>query len=670
MAGILSPLTLESGAGLLNNTGIKLGAELTSNVAAYQETTLVSTLLDINAEIANAALSAPNQLAIQTLGNSICPALGDSVPTAYANTDYPVPSVTNYLIPANSASLFSGIVISTGNAYLGNGDVGKFAQLYFTANGFVNQANQFINSAVNVNSSDYLGPTFTTQNNLITSDISQINLAFEEFATDLTRLGNAIDLQNLPGLGTPASLLQQLSKQGNMPSGTLPAIRTALYEQGLTYQDILNLVTNNVQSLFNPDGLTTTEFDALQKKTYPAFKTIVGTDLTDVLEILEITTPNLESMADLLNPVKMLPNSYASLTLPGPSGPILVYDNQGNLNSTLAELLRTPSLAPVGCDELSKIIPPDQSAGNKALQAALQQVTGISNTTLPVLANTIASLETLKDLPLINSLNQPLSACAESFYANTFAQGNGPNGTYLLTDFIGIAIGTGVSNCFSTATTIINSATSAGTLAYLQSIYDNMLGSVNSTFGNPVTGPVTIPSGPGTGVYADANAAITALVPLANAEISNVSVVLGAQTTTLNDCWDSICDRIIYEAENQDKAGIVVYELQANNISSVMSLVSSLPTAGTDTQEGMSAQVLQDLADQDTREGQAMVGSMREGRNNAALDASGVARYNSVPDLPVEEPPQADLGDTNYSVPEARTIATEPASTDPGACLP
>jgi len=45
---------------------------------------------------------------------------------------------------------------------------------------------------------------------------------------------------------------------------------------------------------------------------------------------------------------------------------------------------------PSGCDELGKIIPPDQAVANKALQFELQQVSGITNLTLPQLAILLA----------------------------------------------------------------------------------------------------------------------------------------------------------------------------------------------------------------------------------------------------------------------------------------
>jgi translation elongation factor EF-Tu-like GTPase len=86
----------------------------------------------------------------------------------------------------------------------------------------------------------------------------------------------------------------------------------------LSDQNIADLVNNNVQSLFNPNGLTANQFDVLQKAAYPALVNVTGDCLTEVLEILDCTTPNIVTMADLLNPVKLYPTSFSSLTLPTP----------------------------------------------------------------------------------------------------------------------------------------------------------------------------------------------------------------------------------------------------------------------------------------------------------------------------------------------------------------
>ena len=49
---------------------------------------------------------------------------------------------------------------------------------------------------------------------------------------------------------------------------------------------------------------------------YGAFSIIVGDSLTEVLVSLNCKTAGLDSLADLLNPKKLFPNSYQSLTVP------------------------------------------------------------------------------------------------------------------------------------------------------------------------------------------------------------------------------------------------------------------------------------------------------------------------------------------------------------------
>jgi hypothetical protein len=223
-------------------------------------------------------------------------------------------------------------------------------------------------------------------NNLITADIAKINLAFPAFGADLAATGDLIALDNVAEFGTPAALLQQLSKKGNMLNGTTPCVTVALKAQGLNDQNISDLVNNNVQSLFNPGGLTRNQFDRLQKAAYPALCNVTGDCLTEVLSILNCTTPNITQMCQLLNPVKIFPTSYSSLTLPTPDGPVLIYDDAGAVNSVITPILNSGSVTPTGCDELAKIIPAANAAANRALQIGLQQIKGISGTTVPQLA--------------------------------------------------------------------------------------------------------------------------------------------------------------------------------------------------------------------------------------------------------------------------------------------
>jgi hypothetical protein len=228
----------------------------------------------------------------------------------------------SYLL-GNSTGGFTNIVETVGNAYLGNGNAAVFCQLFPSAQSFCSGTNSTINSAENSNS--YLGSTFTSMNSLITGNLSDVNLAMPAFGQDLENLGLAIDLNNLGNLGSPVALLQQIVSL----AGLLPSLSFALVLSGID--------VNTVASLASPDYSVT---DTVNKKIYKAFELINTEDtaepLNQILRILRVTTSNIQSLADLLNPVKMFPNSFATLTVRTPNGLRSVYLNTaGTVNSDL-----------------------------------------------------------------------------------------------------------------------------------------------------------------------------------------------------------------------------------------------------------------------------------------------------------------------------------------------
>jgi hypothetical protein len=375
----VTPLQLTAGVGFYSGNAITANTDLANNIASYNSLAPIANLLfTIGQAASNVSLSigAGTLANLKSLGANVagnyCPALGDSVPS---NVSWTV---------GNAG--YATTITANASTYLGSGDFGKFAQAFGAAQGFITLTNNIIQSAANANGNDYLGPTFSNMNNLITGDIAKVNLAFPAFGADIADTGDLIDFENIDLFGTPASLLHQLAAKGNMLNGSTPCVTEALTVQGLSDQDIADLVNLNVQSLFNPDGLTQNQFDTLQKKAYPGLCAVTGTCLQQVLTILNITTPNITQMCELLNPAKIFPTSYTSLTLPTPSGPVLIYDTTGAVNSAIAPVLNSGTLAPVGCDELAKIIPPDIAAANRALQIAFQQIKGITGTTGPQLA--------------------------------------------------------------------------------------------------------------------------------------------------------------------------------------------------------------------------------------------------------------------------------------------
>ena len=374
-----TPLQLIAGVGFYSGNAIAGNIQLANNVASYNSLAPIANLLFVIGQaasntslgIANVTLANLKTLGANVAGN-YCPALGDSVPS---NVSWTV---------GNAG--YATSISTAGSTYLGNGSFGNFAQAFGAAQGYISLTNYIINSVFNANSTDYLGPTFTNMTNLITADIAQVNLAFPAFGADLALTGDLIDFVNIDRFGTPAVLLHQLAVKGNILNGSTPAVTAALQAQGLTDQNIADLVNLNQQSLFNPDGLTANQFDRLQKAAYPGLLAVTGADLQTVLDILNCTLPNITTMGDLLNPVKIFPTSFSSLTLPTPNGPVLIYDTTGSVNSVIEPVLNSGSITPTGCDDLGKIIPTAQAAANRALQIAFQQIKGITDTTAPQLA--------------------------------------------------------------------------------------------------------------------------------------------------------------------------------------------------------------------------------------------------------------------------------------------
>jgi hypothetical protein len=387
--GTYTPLQLIAGAGLLNNQGIAVPATLTNAVSSYNSISFVENLNDAIAAAPGFGISANIVTTLKTLASNACPALGSSVPGSYAGN--------NVLIPVSEPGGFGNLVANNAAMYLGDGSVDKFCQIFQIAAGYRQSANDLICSAVNATT--YLGPTFTTMNDLITGQLTAANLALKCFGADIAKSGNLLNLGKLPDFGTPASVLQQISEQAGITSGTLSCIATKLAEFGLTQSDIILLATPEASERTPTEN----EFNTLQKRAYAAMVAIDGDCLTYALDILDAVIPDIANLGDLLDLKKIFPTSWPSMTVistapstvidpntpPSPgSTSILIFEPDGAVNPAIQAALNdsTAIVLPAGCDELAKIIPPDQAVANKAFQSSLQQVSGISTITAPQLA--------------------------------------------------------------------------------------------------------------------------------------------------------------------------------------------------------------------------------------------------------------------------------------------
>jgi hypothetical protein len=490
-------------------------------------------------------------------------------------------------------------------------------------------------------------------NSLITGNLSDVNLAMRAFGTDLAALGQLIDLDNLGNFGSPAALLRQLATLTNIT----PGVSNALIQAGINQANIDDIANPNV----NVD-------DNIQRLAYLGMLNVTGIDLEQVLAVFGVSTPNINTMADLLNPVKIFPNSYPSLTVSTynqDTSTVLraIYDNnQGAVNSKLLiylprYILILGSSNMITYQRLSLIVPPDQALACKAIQVSLQQIKNINNLSLAQLSTAFINMQTTKDLDLISSLTTAVPPSVAAFYANTYATGTGPNGTLVLTDLLGAAVGVPFTSDLTNVTATISSMTTAGILNTLIIIYTRMQNTVDGVYDSHDS--VVIPPGPGAGTYDNADDALTALIGVAAAEVTAIESAYPTQSSVLNSNFISMAANLNTENINLSLASIDIANLDPNGRGPIMSLVQNLPDYGINTEQNGPAQVLESVADLTTQGGQAIVACLREGKNVSVLDAAGAGQDTVIPSTPSSVPPRANLIPSTYSEAESANLVVK-----------
>jgi len=253
------------------------------------------------------------------------PALGNSKPYTYdwtgpSNNGSPTTALRAAWNPYNSSNGVTQwgyvrlIALQAWNEFNWNGEqtapfvyYKDFCSSFITGSSFV----EYTNSAIFAMdaSKGFLQGTYSNMNDLISADVAGVNLALKPFGDDLIALGKAIDLKKISTFGLPSVLLQTIREF----NAITPSLTLALLSSGLTTEEIQSIIDNTAPITVEQE-----------QKIYGAFLIIVGVDLTDILIPLNCKTKGLESLADLLNPKKLFPNSYQSLTVP-------LYNSQPNL---------------------------------------------------------------------------------------------------------------------------------------------------------------------------------------------------------------------------------------------------------------------------------------------------------------------------------------------------
>jgi len=330
----------------------------------------------------------------------------------------------------------------------------------------------------------------------------------------------------------------------------------------------------------------------------------------------------------------------------------------------------------IAYDRLSQIIPSDQALAAKALATSLQQITGITNMTLPVLADAVNNLQTTNNLDQISALTQAVPTSVSNYLSNIAGSSGRPVG---VCDVLGIAAGYQVTDGFlNTVSTLANT-----NVAYLTTVYTTMNSVVGNVYGDPVIGPVTIPGGqPAAGTYYAATAnvgnvtevtstaadsALTGLsgdtpstgpglIPVAQSAIGNIVSGSPAQVSTLTSYFTSMSAQVVQEKNLQSQAQIDFANLIPNNSPTVYSLINSLPSYGRQTEQGGLAQFWEGVANISTFTGQAVVATLREGINQSLLGNAGVQTNAIVPSAPNPPVAQANLIPSTYTAQQAANL--------------
>ena len=306
----------------------------------------------------------------------------------------------------------------------------------------------------------------------------------------------------------------------------------------------------------------------------------------------------------------------------------------------------------IAYDRLSQIVPADQALAAKALATSLQQIAGITNMSLPVLANTVSQLQTTNNLPLVSALTQAVPANVANVFINS-AGGTGTNNTVLIIDILGTAAGTVHTQALTNTVAQFNTMN----LISLTSTYTTMANVVNGDYGDPITGPVVILTGPYANTYTNADDAFgNALIPGAQSEISNTVAAYPTQVTTLNQDWGNMANQLVLEQNQQANANLNFSELQANSTSSIYGFIQSLPSYGADTTEGGTTQFLESVANLTDFTGQSIVASLRQTINQTVLTAAGIQTNSNIPSNPNPPPPQANLIPATYTSQQAANV--------------
>ena len=656
MAGFLTPMQMNAGAGLLQNSGIGISPALTTSITSYTGITAIDTITychDNSSQVTGSTLTN-----LQSLGDGVFPGL------------------TNIVLPTDHATVGAGAlttkVTAHANSLLG-ADVGVFAQHLSMASAFATSSNEFITSALNADTTFEMN---TDINNLITGALTDTSLALPTLASDLLNSGNLLDYNDLRNLGNPMSFVKIYFQQG----GGLPVLDKYLTAEGINTAGLTNAVTlNNPSSLVNikvnelgtsgltsfPDGVTAEETDntkatnqGLGQAIWNALGKVKDDDLVTMQAVLNSSIVGLETAQDFMDPKKIFPQTYESLK---------AYDPNGNKAFIYISQSFNPQHNGSG-EEFYSCVPAYIADANQALAGSLQQIKDVFNITSQQLSQVAEKLETTKGLTTIESLSKPVPDTTINFFKNIYGVGSGKNGQFLVTDVIGTCAGFTHTEEFEQLATTVGALDDLNELDNLANLYQTM----KNLFDNAATYytivedlPSTIPPtytetwyipagryGLGASSYGSRNLAVNAVITAIDIELARLQTAYTSQATSTTTNITNSSAQIKRELVNMPKAGLVPADTQTGTKSAVLGLVTNLHDYGADDSLGGTGWILENIASSDFY-GESLVAALREGRNIRQLNNAAIGNALAI-NADTRTSEKATLANASYTVDEAK----------------
>jgi hypothetical protein len=685
MAGDVGGEVLKSTSGITNQikdattglTGDVSMASFTSNQAAFQGLAAPTALTSTISGVSGLGGTMP-----QTFSN-MASGLGDN--TFSAGFDVfsgdalavmgPAAGIGSVLPTglADAAKAMGGSV--TGTDILGNAK--KFGSILGSAEGFIGSANEMISAATN-SASAFAGGTFPGMDGIMSGNLTGITNALPDFGADLGSLGSTINFDSIGDLGSPGQLLKNMDLAGNLGpmydkiadisvdpriarslGGDLSTITNAVNAgtSGLTLGSLgvdLNKVAEIGPALPNN----------IQSQVFNAFDGLSTAELGDVKGILGNTQAAIAKGGDLMNPQKLFPTSFSTLTAPlrtASVGDRAIYTADGAVNDEFDDL----------GEKLSGALPDDLAVANGALSRSIGQIKGVDGTTAKLLSTAATTAETLKDLNLVKNQTTYVEPAVVNFWTTQYSVQNGitlatgPNGTFSISDVIGYAAGYNSSaplqqNKIEMEKLIASGAMdvftrddgsgSANTGIYKVIDYF-VAGAYNPT--PPAVTPFVIPAGVyGAGTYATQTAAFEGIIAAAKTLMTSFfNANPGAQIIQRN--FKRMQEQQAREKLIRTKMDLDLDVVQAQDNNAIQ-LASNLPNYALDTTAGGASELLERVMNFSSTGGQAAVGAMREARNLDKLLSANIQV-----DAPISTTPPANPGEiasSTYTVAQADAI--------------